>query len=131
MNVAVQKEEPPITVLGLDHLDEIIANATQQAKSSGLISVILLDNDAGDLLGLAVGGDETVVTFIYGHSSPPHYVSKGTLDVEEPVFTCFALFSYPTKFSRKCVIPIELGITACHEFYNTGSLPKCIEWVEV
>jgi hypothetical protein len=131
MKVTIHEKEPSIIIVGLDQLDEIIAKAGERAKSKNFSSVILLNDDNDNQLGLAVGGNETVLTFTYSHGDPPYYVSKGKLDVEEPVFTCFLLFEHHTEFLRKWVIPVESGIAACHQFYNTGGLPSCIEWVEV
>jgi hypothetical protein len=130
MKVTVHDKETPIVVDGLDHLDKIIAEAVEQAKSDELIGVILLQSDTGNELGLAVGSEETVLFFNYGHGNIPYYASKGELNKEEPAFTCFLFFEHHTEFLRKWVIPFELGLLACHEFYNSGDLPKCIEWVE-
>ena len=131
MRVTIHEREPSLTVDGLANLDEIIADATKQAKSRGLISVILLNDENDNQLGLAVGGDETVLSFTYGHGNPPYYASKGNLNVEEPIFTCFLLYEHHTEFLRKYVIPFQIGINACHEFYETGKLPSCVAWVEV
>jgi hypothetical protein len=131
MRVTIHEKEPTLTADGLDNLDEIISAATEQAKSRGLISVILLNDENDNQLGLAVGGEETVLSFTYGHGNPPYYASKGNLDVEGPVFTCFLLYEHHTEFLRKYVIPLQLGIRACHEFYRTRKLPSCVAWVEV
>jgi len=130
MKVTVIDREPAIVVDGLEHLDKIIFGATERAKSQGLIGVVLLHSDNENELGLAVGGDETVLFFKYSHGNIPYYASKGKLNKEEPVFTCFLFFEHHTEFLRKWVIPFEFGILACHEFFSSGDLPKCIEWVE-
>ncbi len=131
MKVIAHEKEPVIIVNGLVHLDEIISNAIERAKGKGLLSVILLNDDDDNQLGLVVGGDETVLSFTYSHSNPPYYASKGKLDIDEPVLTCFLLFEHHTEFSRKQVIPFNDGISACHEFFKFGNLPSCIEWIEV
>ena len=131
MKVTIHEKEPVIIVDGLEHLNKIISNTIERAKGKGFFSVILLSDDDENELGLAVGGDETVLSFTYGRDNMPYYASKGKLDTEEPVFTCFLLFEHHTEFLRKWVIPFEIGIKACHEFFNSGDLPTCIEWVEV
>jgi hypothetical protein len=90
-----------------------------------------LNDDDNNQLGLAVGGNETVLSFTYGHGDPPYYASKGKLDTDEPIFTCFLLFEHHTEFPRRQVIPFNDGVLACHEFYNLGNLPSRIEWIEV
>jgi hypothetical protein len=131
MKVVVDERESAIAVEGLKHLDEIIADAVERAKREGVLGTILLKNDYDDELGLAVGSNETVLSFNYGHGDPPYYVSKGKLDTEEPILTCYFLFQHHTEFLRKWIIPFNAGVLACHEFYNSGNLPSCIEWVEV
>ena len=131
MKVIVDEKEPAIVVEGLKHLDEIIANAIERAKSEEILGIVLLKNSNDDELGLVVGSDKTVLSFNYGHGNSPYYVSKGTLDTKAPVLTCYFLFQHHTEFLRKWVIPFNIGILACHEFYNSENLPSCIEWAEV
>lgn len=131
MRVVVDEKESTIVVEGLKNLDKIIANAVERAKREGILGMILLINDNGDELGLVVGSDETVLSFNYGGGTPQYYVSKGTLDTEEPTLTCYFLFQHHTEFLQAWAIPFETGVLACHEFYHSGELPGCIEWAEV
>jgi hypothetical protein len=131
MKITVHEKEPVIIVSELAHLDEIISNSVERAKGEGFLSLILLNDDGDNQLGLVVGGDETVLSFTYSHSNPPYYASKGKLNTDEPVLTCFLLFEHHTEFSRKQVIPFNYGVSACHEFFKSGNLPSCIEWIEV
>ena len=131
MKVVVDENQPVLDVTGIKHLEEIIISAVERAKSEGILSIIQLKNGNDDELQFVVGGSETVLSFHYSHGDPPYYASKGNLDAEEPVLTCYLLFRHHTEFLRKWVIPFSTGMSACHEFHETGNLPGCIVWIEV
>src|SRR5262249_7613407 len=131
MRAVVDENQKALEVNGSKHLDVIIISAIERAKDEGILGIIQLINDNNDELQLVVGSHETVLSFSYGHGNPPYYASKGNLAVEEPVLTCYLLFQHHTEFLRKWVIPFEAGVLACHQFYESGNLPSCIEWIEV
>ena len=95
-----------------------------------MLSMVFLKADNGNSLGMVVGGDETMLHFSYGHENPSYFVSKGELNIDEPIMPCFLLFQQHTEFQRKHVIPLAKGLLAVHEFYASNTLPTSIEWVE-
>lgn len=131
MQVFFHEKEAGINLKGLSHLGQQINNASKQAKEQNILSMIFLKADNGNLLGVVVGGQETVLHFSYGHENPPYFASKGQQDVDEPIMTCFLLYQQHTEFHRNHVIPFTEGLLAVHEFYESGMLPTSIEWVEV
>lgn len=93
--------------------------------------MVILKADNGNELSLVVGGDETVLGFTGAHLDPPYYASKGKDEGDGALMVCFLFFEHHTEFPRPWVIPFPAGLCAVHEFYRTGRLPACIEWVEV
>ncbi len=130
MNVVVDEEQDPIQVTDWDHLDRIVSEAGARARRQGILSIILLNYDNDNSLGLVVGGDETVLTFTYYDLKPPYYASQGRVE-DGPAMMCHLLFHRRTEFRRKHVISYATGLIAVREFYESGGLPKAIEWVEV
>jgi hypothetical protein len=64
MEVIIREEEPALAPHGLDHLDQIIDEAANEAKNQGVLSIISLNAFNGNSLSLVVGSDETVLSFI-------------------------------------------------------------------
>lgn len=131
MKIIIHENEPPIEVRDVTRLNEVIRSASEEARSEGLLSIIFLEAENGNYLGLVVGGNETVLSFNYGHKDPPYYASKGMDENEEPVLTAYVALHHHTEFPRKWVIPMKEGMLAVHEFFETRELPSCIEWTEV
>jgi hypothetical protein len=131
MKVFFHEKEAGVEIRGVSHLDKLMAKAAKQAKAKHILSVIFLMADNLNKLGVVLGGDETVLHFSYEHEESPYYVSKGEQDIDEPIMTCFLLFDRHTEFPRKYVIPFDKGLSALHEFYESSTLPTCIEWAEV
>jgi Immunity protein Imm1 len=96
-----------------------------------LNSVYLVEAISGNILSLVVGGEETVLSFNYGHQDPPYYASGGADARVHPVMTCYVGLVHHTEFPRKYVVPFEKGLIAAHEFAQSGSLPQSIEWIEI
>ena len=131
MQIFLHEKEAGIEIKGSSHLDKVIARSAKQAKDKNILSMIFLMADNRNKIGVVLGGDETVLHFSYDHENPPYCASKSAQDVEEPVMSCFLLFDRQTEFPRKYVIPFDKGLSALHEFYESGTLPTCIEWVEI
>jgi hypothetical protein len=131
MRITVHETKPSIWVQSITDLDKVIAFASKEACTEGLLSIVFLEADNDNCISLVVGGDETVLGFTYGHLDPPYYASKGKDEGDEPVMTAYASFRHHTEFPRKCVVPMKDGMLAVYEFFETSDLPKCIKWVEV
>jgi hypothetical protein len=119
------------TIQDENQLQRIIAEAASEVRQRKLLALVFLIADNGNELGIVVGGEETVLSFTYGSLEPPYYGSKGLNDSLEPVMTCFVNFDHHTEFARQYVIPFGNGLEAVDEFFMTGVLPECVEWMEV
>lgn len=131
MKITIHEKEPTIELNGLSHLDQLIAEAEKQAKDEGILSIVFLKSDNGNELGIVVGDDETVLGFNCSDGDAPYYASKGKQDSDDPIMNCYLLFQHHTEFPRKYVITLDNGLKAIHEFYESSTLPHCIEWLEI
>ncbi len=111
-------------------LDRVIHMACQEARALKILNIISLQAANGNDLSLVVGGDDTVLSFVYGHHNPPYYASRGTQTCTHPVMTCYVGLVHHTEFARKYIIAFEKGAIAAHEFAESGTLPQSIEWIE-
>jgi len=128
--VKTREEDPPSRANTAAELDAIIQSATEEARQRGMRNVIFIEGRDGNTLMMVVGGKETALGFTYGYRKASYHESRGAATVDEPVMTCYASFTHPTTFSRRCVIPLEAGLKALHEFAETGALPTCVSWAE-
>jgi len=131
MKIVIHEKESPLEARTVADIDRVIESATEEASAKGLLNIIELVADNGNTIDIVVGGDETVLGFQYSHRNPPYYASKGNTDNDEPVMAAFKALIHHTEFPRKWVIPLKKGMSAIHEFFQSGDLPKSIEWVEV
>lgn len=111
-------------------LESTIAAADQQARSAGVLSGIKLRTRGGDELFVVVGGNDTVLGFNYGHGNPPYFASLGPADTDLPLLTAYIGLRHHTEFSRRHVVPMEVGRLAALEFLRTGVRPTAVRWVE-
>lgn len=131
MKITVHENEAPVQVCSIESLEKAIAAAATEARSKEKMSVIFLSVENGNEISMAVGGNETVLGFVYAHQNPPCLASKGEAESEEPVMTCYSVLEHHTEYPRSWVIPFSEGMAAVQEFFVTGDLPKSISWVEV
>ena len=131
MKIIIRENTPPIEVNGLTHLDQLIIAASKQAKDEEILSIIFLNADNSNQLGIVVGGDETVLGFNYNNQDQLYCASKGKQNCDDPIMTCYLLFQHHTEFPRKYVITLDNGLKAVHEFYEFNTLPNCIEWQKI
>ena len=128
--VARIRDGVPLTqVRTSTELDRILDDAAKQARDRRLLTAITLNSDNGNALTIALGGEETVLSF--DHENGPYFASKGQSNEEQPFFTCFLNFDHHTEFPRKYVIPVGLGINAVREFLLSEERPTCVSWTEV
>ena len=128
--VTVHENETPAQVTTAAALDELLRLASDEARARGMLNVIFIEARDRNTLMMVVGGDETVLGFTYGYRKPRYYESRGAAAQDDPVMTCHASLTHPIAFSRRCVIPLETGMRALHEFVETGALPTCVSWAE-
>jgi hypothetical protein len=130
VSLRIRDGEDDIHVTTMAELDRVLHQAGEEARAQAILSTIFLDAANGNVLSLVVGGDETVLTFTYGHLDPPYYASRGAAADPLPVMTCYVGLSHHTEFPRIYVVPYASGLVAAHEFVESGALPPSMQWVE-
>ena len=128
--VKIREDAPPTRATTAAELDEVIRLASEEARARGMLNVVFIEGRDGNTLMMVVGGKETALGFTYGYRKASYHESRGSAKADNPVMTCYASFTHPTTFSRRCVIPLEEGMKALHEFAETGALPTCVSWAE-
>jgi Immunity protein Imm1 len=131
LRVTTREDRPPVTVEHGSQLDEVLLAASEEARTGKILGAVLIEADNGDAMTMVVGGDETVLSFDYGHQNSPYYASKGASNEDDPIMTCYLTFQHHTEIPRKYVIPFADGVKAVRQFLDSGGLPTCINWEEV
>ena len=130
LSIIVHDAEEAVRVSTVTELDRVIQMACDEARALNMLNIISLQAANGNDLSLVVGGDETVLAFMYGHHSPPYYVSRGVQASIHPVMTCYVGLAHHTEFPQRYIIAFEKGLVAAHEFAESGTLPHSIECME-
>ena len=102
--VTIHDKVAATTVGDADQLDAVLKAASEEARSQNILGGVIIEAENGNSRTLVVGGDETVLTFDYGHRKPPYFASKGASENNEPFLTCYLTFQH-SEFPRKNVIP--------------------------
>ena len=130
LSISVHDTEPAVRISTATELERVIQLAGEEARTRKVLNIISLEKANGNNLSFVVGGDETVLSFIYGHRNPPYYASRGAQASTHPIVTCYVGLVHHTEFPRKYVIPFAQGLIAAHEFAESGALPQSMEWIE-
>jgi hypothetical protein len=128
--VIIDQDREPIDVTTAAELEHAVHFASEEARMRGMLNVIYIEAPNGDALSVVVGGDETALGFACGHGDPPYYESRGPVADDRPLLTAYVSFRHHTEFPRRCVIPMQMGMSAGKEFVETASLPMCVSWAE-
>jgi hypothetical protein len=131
LQVRIREGAAPLKVEDDNQLDEVLRTATEEARKRGTLGAILIEAPNGNVITTVVGGDETALSFDYGHGDPPYYSSRGPSNEDEPILICQLTFQHHTEFPRKCAIPIANGVKAVRQFLHSDDLPDFINWEEV
>src|SRR5262245_39875345 len=107
------------TIVNSSQLDAVLNAACEEARSKNILGAVIIEAENGNSMTMAVGGDETVLTFDYGHRNPPYYASKGASENDDPILTCYLTFQHHSEFPRKNVIPYDDGAKAVAQFLNS------------
>jgi Immunity protein Imm1 len=130
LSISVHDAEPAARISTPTELERVIRLASEEARARKMLNIIILEAANGNNLSFVVGGDDTVVSFTYGHRNPPYYASRGAQASTHPIMTCYVGLVHHTEFAREYVISFERGLTAVQEFAESGALPQSIEWME-
>jgi hypothetical protein len=128
--VMIYEGAEAVEVATAAELEHVLHLAAKEARRRGMLNVIYVEAANCNTLSVVVGGDETVLGFTYSHGNPPYFESRGPSLDDEPVLTGYVHLSHHTEFPRRCVIPMEIGVSAAKEFMDSGRLPTCVSWAE-
>jgi hypothetical protein len=90
LSVAVHDGET-IHVSSIVEFERLMEAAHEEASSLKRPNIISIDAANGNNLGIVVGQDEPVLTFMWGHGAPPYYVSRGVAMSDDPTVTCYGM----------------------------------------
>jgi hypothetical protein len=130
LSISVHFAEPAVQISTATEFERVIRLASEEARARKMLNIIFLKAANGNNLSFVVGGDDTVLSFTYGHRNPPHYASRGAHTSTHPIMTCYVGLVHHTEFPRENVIAFERGMMAAQEFAESGTLPRSIEWME-
>jgi hypothetical protein len=131
MKITISEDQPPLVIQDSSELDAVITTLAEETRALGILNILIMVADNGNIFYLVVGSDETVLGLDYAHRKPPYYSSRGTAQSDYPVMTAYLALSHHTEFSRRSVIPMEDGLNALHQFFETGQRPTTVQWEEV
>jgi hypothetical protein len=131
IHAAIHDGAPERVLSDVKALDAVLDEASAEARTVGKLNLVVLSAPNRDCLSLVIGGEETVVSFNYGHGDPPYYASVGAAKTDEPVLTAFVGLQHHTEFARRWVVPVAAGRHAAREFLSTGQRPSSLAWEEV
>jgi hypothetical protein len=115
-----------VAVDGPARLDELLAEAAQDAQTSHTVAELV--SPSGAELTIGLGQERSIVTF-KASPDPPYFVSLGTGSIHERL-----VFYYGgawSEFGGEEAITLTDAMAALKEFYETGERPSCIAWREV
>jgi hypothetical protein len=130
LSVSVHDPEEAVRISTAIELERVIHAASEEARARKMLNIISLQAANANSLSFVVGGEDTVLSFIYGHGNPPYYASRGAQATTHPIMTCYVGLVHHTEFPRKYVISFDHGLAAVREFAESGALPQSIEWIE-
>ena len=131
VRVAVHDQGPVAVLSSIEALDAALDAASAEARMKQTLNFVNLFAPNQDSLGLALGGEETVLCFNFGHGNPPYFASRGEAATNEPVLTAFIGLAHHSEFPRRWVVPVSEGRRAAREFLLTGTRPSSLKWEEV
>jgi hypothetical protein len=131
IHASIHDRVPERQVSDVNELDAVLDEASAEARTAGKLNVVILSAPNRDWLSLVLGGEETVVSFNYGHGNPPYFASVGAAETDEPALTAFVGLQHHTEFPRRWVVSTAAGRQAAREFLSTGQRPSSLAWEEV
>ena len=131
LRAAIHDKLPEQALSSVEALDATLDAASSEARAKQMLNLVELFAPNQNSLSLAVGGEETVLCFNYGHGNPPYFASLGEAQVDYPVLAAFIGLAHHSEFRRRHVVPISAGRQAAREFLATGVRPMSLQWEEV
>jgi hypothetical protein len=123
--------EGPQRVAGIvtvEQLDKELDRITAEAESSARPYMVNLISAGGRVLGVGLGADYSVASWIDEDSEHPYLLSGGNLDVARPLE--FFYGNQWSEFPPSGAIDVESARAAMREFLRTDALPRALKWTE-
>ena len=131
VRASIHDQAPALELDNVEALDAALDAASAEAQLEGKLNIVLLRVHNDDWLSIVLGGEETVVSFNFGHGDPPYFASLGEAQTDEPVLTAFVGLVHHTEFPRRWVVPTAAGRQAAREFLSNGQRPSSLKWEEL
>jgi uncharacterized protein YdeI (YjbR/CyaY-like superfamily) len=113
-------------VRSVRELDQVLDRLTAQARATRPFVAQLFSAD-GASLGMGLGRDSTIMSYIPANLDPPYFHSVGKQDGDPLVFYFGGDWS---EFPRRQALPVSEAREAMRRFFANPSLPGNIEWEE-
>lgn len=107
-------------------LDRLGSEASREQKPQNVQVTVA---DAGTL-GIVVGGDWSVLTYVPTDLNPPYMVSVGSQPDDDPV-VFYVAGSHYTEALRRNTISTDAARDAMRHFVATGRLARAVTWEQV
>ncbi|GAA2628069.1 Imm1 family immunity protein [Paractinoplanes durhamensis] len=130
MATVVWGDEPEErAVVSAEDVREVLVEVDRLAAEHPLIVDVTVDS--GDTLGVALGGDVSVLLFGVASKKPPYFVSRGRAPRRGDGVVGFGYFGSRTEFLESQVIPLRDALDAACLFVADGERPGNVGWTEV
>jgi hypothetical protein len=121
------REDGRAEVGSVQELDRLLDDLTQQAKKEPFMAELI--SPKGDSVAIGLGRDGSVLSWVQAGGDPPYYGSKGN-----PKASDLVVFFYRgawSEFPGSFVVPIAEAREAMRLFFESGQMPRNVDWEEV
>jgi hypothetical protein len=125
---AVHCDGEEYAVRSTGELDQILDRLTADTPAD-MPRLAELINDAGDSLGLVIGADVSLLSFVGNAGNPPYYISVGELRAEG-LFVLYVYGGHYSELPRRYCVSVEEAREAMRVFLEIGCLTDHLQWEE-
>ena len=128
VRILTKENEPAVSVLDWTTAERVLQNAYVDATKADIYAFVTLNSDDGYELGIAVGGDRSVLSYQSANGEPPYMASLGTVMRHSEVLTAYAWFAHHTEFPGDYAIPWSQALAATQQFFEGMRPPEAVTW---
>jgi hypothetical protein len=123
-------ERSQVAVVSTEHLDHVLDQVNEFARSTGLPQAVDLERPTGEgILSVVIGAPVSLCTHTPADHNPPYLISVGENDNDEP-FVFYVDGDHYTECALRNTIDPELAREGARHFLLTGRLDSRISWEE-
>ena len=112
-------------------LDALLDRIDSEARSDGRPQEVQLSAPEGDgTLGVVLGHERSVLSYVPADGNPPYLTSVGDEDEDRP-FTFYAFGNHHSESHWRHTIRADVARQAARTFLLTQSLDSRVRWAEV